>query len=100
MTTASAILDQLGGSKFVAMTGANCFVGSETYLSFSLPARSAKRGINKIKIRLNSLDLYNAEFLKVNLRKSEVSTVARYDDVSASDLQSLFTRVTGLDTHL
>ena len=41
MTTAATILEQLGGNKFRAMTGAKNFLDGGSYLSFHLP-RGAK----------------------------------------------------------
>jgi hypothetical protein len=41
MTVARTILDQLGGARFVAMTGAREFVGSADSLTFKVSTRSA-----------------------------------------------------------
>ena len=68
---------------------------------FSLPAGFAKDGINKIRITLDWTDTYTLEALKVS-RGTELKfeTIEKLDYVYANDLQEIFTRVTGLDTHL
>lgn len=100
MTMATTILEQIGGNKFRAMTGAKDFIGGENYLVFGLPARFAKNGINKVKITLEASDLYTVEYMKINFRKYEVKTVAKDENVYCSDLQRLFTAATGIDTRL
>ncbi len=67
METAKTILAQLGGNKFLAMTGANTLGWSKDGLSFKLPTKSeyTKNGINYIRVRLNSLDLYDVEYGRI-----------------------------------
>lgn len=98
---AKTILAQLGGRRFISMTGARDFIGGGNHLMFSLPAGLAKDGINRIRITLDWTDTYIFEALKVSRRpelKSE--TIEKLEGVYADDLQEIFTRVTGLDTHL
>lgn len=98
MTTHSTpreILAQLGGSQFLAMTGAKNLVGSENWLSFKLPANFAANGINYLKIELDANDTYNLEFGRVwginySVKKRETGI---YNDM----LRERFTVVTGLD---
>ena len=61
---AQTILAQLGGRRFIAMTGARNFICGENYLMFSLPKGFAKDGINKIRITLDWTDTYIFEALK------------------------------------
>jgi hypothetical protein len=98
MTTAHTILQQLGGSRFIAMTGARSFVGSQTGLTFKLPARFARGGINVVRIALDPSDTYTVEFGK--LWGLDYRTIKTLDGVYAEDLQDIFTDATGLDTHL
>ena len=94
----NTILQQLGGNKFIAMTGAKNFVqDGDKMLAFSLP-RGADNGINKIKITLQNNDLYWIEFYK--LRGVELTGVDMSFDIYADKLQETFTNITGLDTHL
>lgn len=98
MSTDATIYYQLGGRRFLAMTGAKYLVALEDGLQFKLPARFAKRGINLVRIRLNDLDLYDLECLKV--RGLDATTVEAINNIYANDLQRIFREVTGLDTHL
>jgi hypothetical protein len=98
MTVATTILEQLGGRKFIAMTGAKNFVGGKDYLAFALPSRFAKDGINNVKITLTYRDDYTVEFNKlwgVNLK-----SIAVVDGVYCDMLRDIFTDYTGLDTSL
>lgn len=93
------ILQQLGGSKFITMTGAKSFVGGKDMLMFALPARFAKDGINKVRITLEPSDTYKVEFMKIR-GTQPVKIVAEVDSVYADMLQRIFTSHTGLDTRL
>jgi hypothetical protein len=93
--TAQTILNQLGGNKFIAMTGAKNFVGSDSYLMFQLPVNQIKG--NKMKITVNA-DLYTVEVFKI--RDVEVKTMASREMVYADQLRSVFTSITGLETSL
>ena len=109
---AETIREQLGGRRFALMTGATCFLAIKDGLSFRLPARFATSGINYVAITLNGKDLYDLEFLKIGPRPSlatliknaeareKVTTLVTYHDVFNSDLQRIFSKGTGLDTHL
>lgn len=98
MTTANTILEQLGGGKFVAMTGAKSFVGSEDSLMFALPSRFAKNGINKVRVTLTAMDDYTVEFFSI--RGINVKEKGKVEGVYAENLQTVFTQFTGLDTRL
>ena len=95
------ILAQLGGPRFIIMTGARDLIGGDNFLMFRLPAGFAKDGINKVRITLDWTDTYIFEALKV-YRGPEVKfdTIEKLEGVYAEDLQEIFTRVTGLDTRL
>jgi len=108
MTIAETILDQLGGNKFIACTGSKNLVADK----YSLMMRLAKNksGANYLKIYLNGLDLYEMTFSKITepkfniktgeFRKAENKEIVCYNAVMFDQLQSIFTSVTGLDTHL
>lgn len=94
---AQTILDQLGGSKFYAMTGAHC-IASEDHLHVVLP-RAARR-INSIVIRLQADDTYTVLFNRRTRHGMRITQVASEHGVHAEDLQRLFTSHTGLETSL
>jgi len=98
---ARTILEQLGGRRFLAMTGATNVIGSADSLSFRLPGTPGfVRGrINVCRITLTPMDTYTVEFLRVG-RQGQVATVAICTDIYADALPACFTRETGLDTHL
>lgn len=97
---AETILQQLGGNKFIAMTGAKNFTkgknsaGNEQ-ITFKIPR--AKDGITHVRIEYRH-DLYNITFIKV--RGTDMKTVKELDGIYNDQLQEIFTRYTGLDTHL
>jgi hypothetical protein len=99
-SVAEAILAQLGGNRFIAMTGAKEFVAIETGLRFKLPRGTAQNGINCVEIRLSG-DEYAVHFLK--LHRSPTQDPAKIqvrDQVQAEELQAAFQRATGLHTRL
>lgn len=55
MNISNTILEQLGGGRFVLMTGAKHLVSHSDALSFRLPSRFAKDGINYGNYILDSL---------------------------------------------
>lgn len=93
---ANTILAQLGGNRFIAMTGAKSFVGSPDSLMFAIPR--AKKGITKIRIKLAKDDTYTVSFFKI--AKFNVDTIAEVEGIYFDQLQSVFTNHTGLETHL
>lgn len=98
---AQTILAQLGGRRFIAMTGARNLIGGENYLMLSLPTGFARNGISNVRITLDWADTYIFEALKVTRRPElKFNTIEKLERVYAEDLQRIFTEVTGLDTHL
>ena len=57
MSIAKTILEQLGGNKFVVMTGAKNFVDCGDALSMRIGRN--KTSSNYLKITLNSMDTYD-----------------------------------------
>lgn len=90
------IFRQLGGNKFIVMTGAKNFICGSNFLQFYIPARSGKP--NFIKISLNGNDLYDVEFGK--LRAGVYKKLDFYYDIYNDSLVDLFEDVTGLYTKL
>lgn len=96
MQVAQTILEQLGGRKFIVMTGAKNFVGDEKMLMFSLPKNAS--GANKVRITLTPTDLYDIEFFKI--RGTTVTLLDAIEEVYAESLQDIFTERTGFLTRL
>lgn len=97
---AATILEQLGGNKFRAMTGAHSFMSDTNgngSLTFKYPHRKGFSH-SAVKITLNGSDLYDMEFIDMN-RKMEF-TRKTIENVYDDQLQSVFTSETGLVTRL
>ena len=98
MQVANTILQQLGGNKFIAMTGSKNLVGSEDALTMQLTKNKAKAKF--LRIEITSMDTYNMIFRGSMNKDYEFPEVARHEGVYDDMLQTLFTQVTGLDTSL
>lgn len=96
---ATTILKQLGGNKFIAMTGARRFVALENGgIIFHLPSNFAVKGINIVKIELDPSDTYNITFYKAH--RGIIKEIDNYEMIYCDQLQGIFTKVTGLYTSL
>lgn len=98
LTVANTILAQLGGNRFIAMTGAKQFVGSENSLTFKLA--KIYNGVSHVRVVLDCNDTYNMEFLKWNNRQLDMKIVSRHTNVFCDMLQDIFTNETGLYTKI
>ena len=100
MTVANTILDQLGGNKFLVMTGAKNLVGTENILQMTLP-RVPGNKVNRLRVRLRGDDTYTVETFKFSSRTLEAQGCWQDGRSSMPDnLQAVFTSLTGLHTHL
>lgn len=96
---ASAIIEQLGGNKFFAMTGSVCkYYDNDGAVTFKLRRNNAKA--QYLKVSLNSMDTYKMDFFTVNTKTLDRTPIASYDLVYCDQLQDIFTKVTGLYTTL
>lgn len=95
-TVTDTIIEQLGGRRFAAMTDA-MFIVSETdqYVNVKFKGSSVA---NWMQVKLELDDTYTVTFMKA--RGLNTKGVATYEMVYASELQTLFTNVTGLHTKL
>ena len=101
---AETILEQLGGNKFIVMTGASHLVESENSLRMHLPKNMSKA--NRLEITLTPMDTYTMRFYrysaprlnhsKMTFTNEKVTEVAKFDDVYCDMLQEIFTQVTGM----
>lgn len=100
MQVANTILEQLGGRRFLVMTGSNNLVGSEHGLSMKLARNSTSA--NALRITLDADDTYTVLFMRVCRVKGELkqTPIKTLSGVYADQLQTIFTDTTGLDTSL
>lgn len=96
---ADTILAQLGGNRLSVMTGAKSFTyDARGSLSFRLPSRFAKDGINYVKVELTDEDLYNLTF--GSIRGTSYKVKATVEGAYSDMLQNLFRNATGLELSL
>lgn len=97
MQVAQTILQQLGGNKFVAMTGSKNFIASENFLRMNLTRNKAKA--KWLKITLNANDTYTMDFFTAD-KNFNLTSKVKFEDVYCDQLCFLFTKATGLFTSL
>lgn len=96
MTVANTILAQLGGKRFLAMTGAKSLCGDKDALSFKLPSQGGKtRGV---LIRLLPSDTYSMKLFE--MRRLEIVRDETREGIYCDNLRDVFTSMTGLATSL
>ena len=93
---AQTILQQLGGNKFIAMTGAKNLGFTNKGLQMKI-GRNAK-GVTHVIIELTSMDLYDIEFVKVRAMKR--TTIKKLKGIYADQLGKIFKKYTGLNIRL
>jgi hypothetical protein len=94
---AQTIIAQLGGKRFVKMTGARDFVATSCGVYFRLPG-TPKAMIDHVHITLNSLDLYDVVYARTRGKKYKV--IREVHDLYAENLQESFRQATGLETRM
>lgn len=100
---AQTILQQIGSSRFAAITGSRNFINMGNGLRMCL-ARN-KTSANRLDIIYDAeTDLYNMRFFRHTFSKktfeSKTKDIARYEGVYFDMLEEMFTMVTGLYTRL
>ena len=93
---AKTILQQLGGNKFIAMTGAKNLGFTNNGLQMKIGRNS--KGITHVIISLKSTDTYDVEFTK--MRGVNRKVVKKLKGLYADQLGKIFTKFTGLRTRL
>jgi len=94
---AGETLKQLGGNRFIAMTGAKNFAVGPKGMGFKI-GRNAKN-VNYVRIDLDrGKDLYDMYFNFVSVRGVKVKSKVK--GVYADQLQGMFTKHTGMYTSL
>ena len=92
---AGELIKQLGGNRFIAMTGAKDFAVGPKGAIFKI-GRNAK-SISHVRIDLEN-DLYNVEFIRV--RGTKIKVVKYFKHIYFDQLRDLFEKNTGLRTSL
>jgi len=94
MTVANTIARQIGHRAFLMM-GTRYKLGDDQSLTFDI---RGSRTVNKIRVTLNVMDLYDLTFWKVTRRNGEfkVKVVDVRNDIYFDGLREVIERVTGL----
>lgn len=99
---AQTILQQIGGNKFVVMTGSKKLLDMGNGLKMNLTRN--KTQANRLEITLDSAtDTYTMRFYKQVMTKYfeiKITEIAQHDTVYCDMLEEMFTSVTGLYTRL
>lgn len=99
---ARTILQQIGGNRFIVMTGSKNFIDMGNGLRMNLSRN--KTQANRLEITLDeALDLYTLRFYKQSTTKHfevKIKEIASFDMVFFDMLEEMFTEVTGLVTRL
>jgi len=93
---AKTILQQLGGNKFIAMTGAKHLGHTNKGLQMKIGRNS--KGITHVIINLKASDTYEMEFIK--LRGASRKVLKKVKGVYNDMLRKIFTKYTGMRTSL
>lgn len=98
-TCATIILEQLGGNRFIRMTGSKFFTAfSDTSVGFKVG--SNPKNITHCEIVLDPSDTYTMNFKRWNGRSRKMDVISSVDNVYCDMLQDVFTQNTGLYTRL
>lgn len=102
MNAATIILQQLGGNRFLAMTGSKNVFSTDNGMTLTMHLTPNKAKAKYLRITLTEMDTYNMVFQKNGTKKDTelFPVVAQHENVYAEMLQSIFTEVTGLYTRL
>lgn len=112
MNIPEIILNQLGGNKFIVMTGSKNFVADGNTLRMTLAKNGSKA--NRLHITLEADDTYTMHFFRytaggwrvnhkagtITEKKEKIEEVKTFHGVYFDQLQELFTEVTKLYTRL
>lgn len=96
MTVAQTILAQIGGNKFIAMTGAKNLTSTADSLAFHFPKNSPKNKIKIVKIILDDNDTYTIKFYQYSAKTFDCNCILESNGLYAEDLKSKIERETGL----
>lgn len=100
LTAAQTILTQLGGHKFLVMTGAKNLLGDASSLTMDIPAHMTRNHANKFRITLAANDTYTLDMIKYRPSKLSFAVLESIADVYADHLRANFESMTGLICNL
>ena len=92
------LLQQLGGNKFIMMTGAKNLAVDKAKNTLHMKIGRNAKGISHLRIKLTGADLYDMEFLQI--RAGNIKVKAKVKGIYADQLQKMFTKHTGMYTSL
>ena len=97
---AETIFKQLGGQRFIVMTGCKHFSQTTNGIQFKVGKNA--NGINHCRIDLDGSDLYKVEFLRVTRSRYKIVSrvVSEHQGIFADQLRAVFEQATGLYTSL
>lgn len=108
MSIADIILNQLGGNKFLVMTGTHHLVDAGNALRMQLPRNQSQA--NRLYITLEADDTYTMRFFKYTAPRlnkktfefsdEKIKEIKTINGVYCDMLQDIFTATTGMYTHL
>jgi hypothetical protein len=98
MTISAEIMKQLGGKRFVIMTGAKNIVNRPNGVTMSLP-RNVTGGM-QCCITLNSTDLYDIDFFSLHRKTFVIQYKKRFTDIGVENLSDVFSQATGFAVRL
>lgn len=100
MNVAETILSQLGGRRFVFMTGSTNFMNVRGEDALIMRLAPNKSGAEYLKIKLTFMDDYTMTFVKENMETNRLETVVEKERIYCDQLEEMFTEVTGLETKM
>jgi hypothetical protein len=92
MTVAQNILQQLGGNKFIAMTGATCYSDGNTLVAKFKGSKVA----NIMYVTLTEMDTYDVKICK--FKGMDIKTIKEVSGAYCDMLKPIFEKTTGLFT--
>lgn len=108
MNVPNTILQQMGGNKFIVMTGSKNFIGDGNTLRMTLAKNYSKA--NRLEVTLEADDLYTMRFYKYTAGRlnkktwswteDKVEEVYTVSGIWFDQLQEIFTNVTRMYTYL
>ncbi len=101
VTVATEILNQLGGRRFIMMTGAKNILGDKDSLIFTLPRGTTRNKANTVVIKLDAMDTYTVTFYKASANAAvQCKVMGQFEGIYNDMLVKLFETETGLYTSL
>lgn len=92
---AATIVNQLGGGRKLQMfIGLKQLINEPLGVTLVFPKPKHAGAVNRVRITLNGMDLYDMEFIRT--RGSSVKVVKEFNDVYAEDIKDRFEEGTGL----